>query len=267
MKKITQNYIEEFFKQNNCKLLDIYISAQKKTRFICSCGNISTTCWMSFRKGHRCRKCGIKKFSSKLRLQLCDIERFFEKYNCHLISKIYKNVNSKLDYICSCGNKHSISFAHFKNGQRCTKCRYRKLAGKTSGKNHWKYIKDREITKENLILANRCRSLVRRCYKVLNMSKVKHTYDILGYNTEDLIKYIHSHPNWSNCKDKKWHLDHFYPIKSFIDYNIKDIKLINCLENLQPLSQIDNTSKGDRYNKQEFENWLKKKGVKFESKL
>jgi hypothetical protein len=41
------------------------------------------------------------------------------------------------------------------------------------------------------------------------------------------------------------------------------IKLINCLENLQPLDFFENESKSDNYNKEEFEKWLKEKHYDF----
>jgi len=58
-------------------------------------------------------------------------------------------------------------------------------------------------------------------------------------------------------------LDHIFPIQAFIKYGIRDIKLINCLENLQPLSPVDNMIKSDNYDKKEFEKWLTKKKVDF----
>lgn len=49
-----------------------------------------------------------------------------------------------------------------------------------------------------------------------------------------------------------WHLDHMFPIKAFADYKISDIKLINALDNLQPLSEADNLIKADKYSAEEF---------------
>ena len=63
-------------------------------------------------------------------------------------------------------------------------------------------------------------------------------------------------------KNDDWHLDHIFPIKAFIDNGIKDLKLINSLDNLQPISSVKNLSKGDRYDQLEFQKWLLAKGVK-----
>ena len=43
-----------------------------------------------------------------------------------------------------------------------------------------------------------------------------------------------------------WHIDHKIPIDYFIKKNILDIKIINALDNLQPLKAIDNIRKGNK---------------------
>jgi len=52
----------------------------------------------------------------------------FKVNNCVLLSKTYKNNKQRLDYICSCSNKSTISYAEFQSGQRCKYCGYKKLA-------------------------------------------------------------------------------------------------------------------------------------------
>ncbi len=52
-----------------------------------------------------------------------------------------------------------------------------------------------------------------------------------------------------------------FPVSAFIKYGIHDVRLINCLDNLQPLEAYANLSKHDKYDKQEFEAWLEAKGV------
>jgi hypothetical protein len=46
----------------------------------------------------------------------------FEKEGYTLLSEEYINSNSKLEYECSKGHKHKISFGCWKKGQRCKKC-------------------------------------------------------------------------------------------------------------------------------------------------
>jgi hypothetical protein len=50
------------------------------------------------------------------------VKTYFEENSCILLSTEYKNQLQKLDYMCVCGNKSTISFNAFKRGQRCSKC-------------------------------------------------------------------------------------------------------------------------------------------------
>jgi hypothetical protein len=56
------------------------------------------------------------------KLEYSFVYNFFKENNCELLSKEYMNANTKLDYICKCGNKSSIWFNDFKRGNRCMKC-------------------------------------------------------------------------------------------------------------------------------------------------
>ena len=120
---------------------------------------------------------------------------------------------------------------------------------------------DREQMRQEKRFRSRCRHLVMRTLNAIGKSKDDKTFAILGYNNIDLENYFKTFPEWENIKDKEWHIDHIYPIQSFLDYNIFDVKLINCLDNLQPLIAHDNLSKNAFYNKKEFEEWLSRKGI------
>ena len=89
---------------------------------------------------------------------------------------------------------------------------------------------------------------------------------MLGYSTADLQNHIKSHPNWKKLQGARWHLDHIFPISAFVEHKIKDISLINSLDNLQPLSRLKNIVKGNKYNKKEFEKWLANKDVSLKDK-
>ena len=56
------------------------------------------------------------------------VKAIFEKGGCVLLSPKYKNSQTKLDYICSCGNESSISLGNFRAGKRCWDCRTKKIA-------------------------------------------------------------------------------------------------------------------------------------------
>jgi len=50
------------------------------------------------------------------------IRECFENYSYDLSTKVYINVNQKLEYICPNGHRHSITWRHWKRGQRCPYC-------------------------------------------------------------------------------------------------------------------------------------------------
>lgn len=58
------------------------------------------------------------------------VKNYFESRNCILLSKIYINCGSPLEYICHCGKKNTLSFTKFK--QQKNGCKYcTKIAGYT----------------------------------------------------------------------------------------------------------------------------------------
>lgn len=59
----SQEYIEQYFKNHGCELLDNYINANVKVKYRCSCGNISYIKFGNFQQGARCKICGLKKRS------------------------------------------------------------------------------------------------------------------------------------------------------------------------------------------------------------
>ena len=89
--------------------------------------------------------------------------------------------------------------------------------------------------------------------------KTDTTFNLLGYTKEELINHIKNCDNWESLKNSKWELDHIFPLKAFFDYKIYDVKKINILENLRPLSSLENKTKNSFYDKNEFECWLKSK--------
>lgn len=44
-------------------------------------------------------------------------------------------------------------------------------------------------------------------------------------------------------------IDHIFPLKAFVDYGILDVRLANCLENLQPMIGKENVSKSAKYDR------------------
>ena len=105
----------------------------------------------------------------------------------------------------------------------------------------------------NFTISQLCRQYVFRCIKD---KKDKHTFDILGYTSQDLREHLEKQfrdgMNWSN-HGTLWHIDHIKPLCSFNfelpngEVNYEEVKIANSLDNLQPLLIHENLSKGGKY--------------------
>lgn len=122
-KKLTYDYVKQYFQDNNCELLETeYINNYTKMRYKCVCGRFSKISFNSFKRGSRCKKCGSKKASEKNKLSYNYVRNYFKNNSCELLEKEYINSFVKMEYRCSCGNISKIAFSNFQKGQRCRKC-------------------------------------------------------------------------------------------------------------------------------------------------
>jgi hypothetical protein len=129
MKKLTYEFVSNYFTENNCTLLESeYHGNLKKIRYICQCGEPSVTTFASFQKGTRCKKCGLDKLRKKFQLSHQQVKEFFEKHGCVLLEKTYVNAQTAMNYICVCGKPDKKTYANFYNGQRCKECGNKKNA-------------------------------------------------------------------------------------------------------------------------------------------
>lgn len=128
-RRLTYEAVNEAFAEAGCVLLEkTYVNARASMRYLCECGNESTICYDSFKRGRRCKSCGFKKTADKQRHSLEDVKKTFVESDCVLLETRYINSNTPMRYICSCGNESSITFHRFKSGGRCMRCGTEKAA-------------------------------------------------------------------------------------------------------------------------------------------
>lgn len=236
--------IKQYFFQHGCELLsETYKNTYELLDYRCRCGNIAQ---ITFRHFQDIKKCELCRKSQRLTYDF--VKSCFAKEGCELLETNYKNTLTPMKYKCACGNISKINFSNFQMGKRCKKC------GTTIRNPRW--IKDRSIAKANYVFSSRCRNMLFRCLKKTGHQKTYLSKEHLGYTHKQLLSHIMQHENWMNVKDKQWHIDHVFPIRAFLDHDIHDVKLINCLDNLRPISQEDNQLKSDKYDKSEFQQWL-----------
>ncbi len=260
-KKLTYEEVKNYFEANDCTLLETeYKNARTKMKYRCTCGNISEIVLYSFKNGNRCQECGKKKISQRFHYSQEQASDKFAAIGCELIGK-YKNAATKCKFRCHCGNIDEAIPNNIWRRKQCNKCGLKNR----SGSNHYMWYEDREEFETRYTFKQRSYKLLKMALKVTGRVKNKKTAKLLGYDYKQLQEHITSHENWSNLKNEDWHIDHIFPIKAFLDYGISDLKLINALDNLQPLAANDNLCKNAKYNRTEFEKYLNNKGIDYET--
>jgi hypothetical protein len=262
----SQVHVENLFTNNGCKLLSEYTGDEEKLEFICKCGKKAITTYHTFKKCKNCWDCGRKKYT----ISKETIYKFVKENNLDFISlhTFENSTKGKLLLRCECGKEYERTWNYLKSGRgnnACVDCSKKQKFEKMSGSNHPLWIQDREKVNFKLQYKKKIYSMLRRCYQKFNLKKENKSFDSLGYCQDDLGLHITNHPNYQNAiKNNQMQIDHIFPIQAFIDFGlcgIEHIKVINSLENLQPLDAFDNMSKNDKYDKEKFIEFLQLKGL------
>jgi len=123
---LKQEHVEKIFESKGCRLIGKFVNVKSKLRCICSCGKEFSILFHVFTRGTGlCQDCRKKKFFANFSHSYSYIKSVFEEYGCILLSTAYRGVNSKLEFICRCGNKSVTSYNIFKNKHQCRNCSYR----------------------------------------------------------------------------------------------------------------------------------------------
>lgn len=253
MKRTTQE-ARQYFAEQGCELLEDYKGSVTKMKYRCKCGEIGHTSWNNFTRGKRCGHCAKCGMSKKRSLE--EVQAIFRERGCEFLDDEFKGVHHKHCYRCSCGVEAKISFTafHFQK-QSCRACGLKKMTG--SNNPSWRH--DREKLKLEQKFRKKCYKALQSSLAAVGKEKVGRTSDMLGYGPKELQEHVTRHRNWPKVKNGSWHLDHIFPIQAFLDHGIIDIKLINCLENLRPITQKANNQKRSRYDPRKFSIWLQER--------
>lgn len=252
-KKYTQEYMNKYFKEQECELLEEYVNAHTKMKYRCSCGNINEISWNSFQQGHRCMLCsGTPKYSQEY------VNQTFLNAGCKCLD-VYKNTDTPLNYICVCGNKSKIAFKYFKKGQRCKECGYKK----NSQENNWNWKLDREQIRINEKITKATGRILKRILTKTNIKKYNSYEKRCGYNSKQLLEHLQKqslYKNWVN-DTRNYHIHHIIPVSKFLKNNITDPKIINALDNLTILTKKDNLKLHDKCDDKDFIKYIENKNI------
>ena len=113
------------------------------------------------------------------------------------------------------------------------------------------YERKRRAEDPKYRLGIRTRTAVWQLLKERNINKTNKTFILLGYTIEELMIHLEKQftegMTWDNYGE--WHVDHKKPMAlfKFTSTDDEEFKECWCLDNLQPLWELDNLFKGTRY--------------------
>ena len=251
--KLPYDQVKYLFEQNGMKLLDNeYVSNNSKMRAVCPCGKEISIRLSDVQLGRKCQECKGRTNSEKFRASDKEITALCESNGCRFVKSWIQCRKTRIAYVCKCGREAEAYLTNFKKCPNCKKCG----AAKISGPNCYMYDPDREAVAMRKKFRKICGQHIKRFMDAVKEKKTRHTHELLGYTPQQLQEHILNHPDYAALKDKEWHVDHIFPIQAFIDHGIMDLKIINALDNLRPLAGPENLSKADKYDEDEFLEWL-----------
>jgi len=239
--KHSLEYVKNKFVEGGCiPLFNEYIDARTKLKYQCSCGNISYTSFDNLMRGHRCKECGIIKFSDKIRHSLEFVKEKFIEGGCVPLFNEYKGCHQKLKYKCECGNISFISYNSFSQGHRCRKCGSIKSSISQSGSNNYNWQggksyepyccvwKDKEY-KESIKERDNYMCLNPLCNKKYDNKLTIHhlDYNKLNCHPKNLITLCTSCNTKANF-DREWHQSFYSEMVNKRYYNKN--KIANMLD-------------------------------------
>ncbi len=123
-KRFTFDYVKFYIESQGYKLVsNAYISGHKLLDMICPVGHTYQASFSSFKRGTRCSTCKGNK-----RLSIDDVKAYTVSRGTSLVSSIYKNISSTLNFECVNGHIFSTTLASFKASKNsCPICSTSKL--------------------------------------------------------------------------------------------------------------------------------------------
>lgn len=233
-----------------------YKIGQDILMFRCARGHVRSVKALSAVHGRACRDC--------LGLEIAPVEMVRECFDAaaYTVSTAgYKTARSVLPCVCPKGHNWVTTYKAFKRGTRCFTCACASRGEKT----RLRYAtRGGPPAAERKNWTTRYLSLLPRITKTTTFKKTQKTALILGYTPAQFSAHIQGHPAWQKLGDNGvYQIDHIFPVAAWLDYGVTDPRLVNALENLQPLTPQANRQKWDLYNHAQFENYLTNLNVEF----
>lgn len=144
MEKYTIKQIEEFFTEQNCKLLsNEYKNSYTKLDFLCANGHKGRISWNKFRQGCRCLLC-FRDRQEAMKIATIHILQS-EGYTLFLHEGF--TAKDSINFLCPQGHQDTKTLTSFQQGHRCAECKGNK-------KKSLSYV-EQVFTKEGYVLLSK----------------------------------------------------------------------------------------------------------------
>lgn len=255
-RRFTQDQIKEFFKANECQVLNIedYKDIYSKLNFRCQCGNIKQTTFNVFKLYPRCNECGGKAHAATIHKKKTKEILEFAEQNGFKILEPYIERSTPIVFECQCGQTDKRLWNNLKQYPYCKKCARESI----TGKNHYSFYDNRELKdkiRETHTISQKHLNKYKLALK-FNRKPSDIVLEPLKYSVKQFIDKMKVDLGNKTMDFKTMNIDHIFPISAFVRHNIFDLNIINHLDNLRPVSKFENLSKHSKYDKTEFYAWL-----------
>ena len=225
--KLSIDFVRDAFENEGYVLLSTkYINNSTLLNYTCPVGHRHSMIWNNWKKGQRCPTC----INNNIKLTIGFIHEEFKKECYTLLSDVYINAHTKLEYLCPYNHRHATTWTHWQRGRRCPTCAIINNTGNghynwQGGKSFEPYCeiwKDKEfkldiIERDAYICLNPCCSS--RSPKDLTIHHIN--YNKKNCHPSNLITICRSCNSAAN-KDRWWHKPWYQAImyrRYSYDYN------------------------------------------------
>jgi len=117
---IPSSDVKHLFDNEDYELLGHEKNEKGRTvyNFICPKGHKGSVFLYQFKNGTRCKKCRIQESSNRQRYSIDEVNELIADQGCKVIGE-YVNFDTKVKYICSCGNESEGYVSAIRKGIKC----------------------------------------------------------------------------------------------------------------------------------------------------
>ena len=135
VKQLTKRQTEFFdntvkmFKEAGCPTLETeYLPAKSKWRYLCECGEEREILPHDFKRGRRCKGCGMEKLRELNRTPVDEVKGYFSNTSDVLTDVYVTSGRTMVKYVCENSHTNEKAFYSYKAGYGCFKCSKSRLA-------------------------------------------------------------------------------------------------------------------------------------------